>query len=470
MKSANFRSLMKLLPCLTLAVVCAASTVSAQTFDTAAGSARSDMERAERELADLRRKIADEKIPLSQELTKLENQVLTERRKVQAARLKRDNETVDLNGLRNEVKARTDENAYMSSLMGEYIRNFETRVHPVEIQLYSDKSNEALNAVENPNLSASEKFVIQINVIRSALDRIERLNGGEVFAGESLVPGNIVKKGKFVLVGPIAVFSSDDGQNVGLAETQRNSTLPIVIDIGERFIPGIKTLAETNTGELPVDTSLGNALRLELTKETLLEHIGKGGPVMYPILGLAFAAALVSIFKFFEITSVRRPKAGTVQTILNHLNKGEDARALEIASSISGPFGDLLVAGVKNARADKGLLEEILYERLLAAQPKLERLLAFVALSAGAAPLLGLLGTVTGMIQTFKLITVFGTGDAGKLASGISEALITTEFGLIVAIPSLLAHALLARLAKGKIGDLEQTSVAFVNGLALNGK
>jgi biopolymer transport protein ExbB len=132
---------------------------------------------------------------------------------------------------------------------------------------------------------------------------------------------------------------------------------------------------------------------------------------------------------------------------------------------VDGPFGDVLLAGVQHAREEKELLEEVLYEKLLGAQPKLERMLAFVALTAAAAPLLGLLGTVTGMIRTFKLITVFGTGDAKQLSSGISEALITTEFGLYIAVPALLAHALLARLAKGKLSDIEQTSVAFVNGL-----
>ena len=78
---------------------------------------------------------------------------------------------------------------------------------------------------------------------------------------------------------------------------------------------------------------------------------------------------------------------------------------------------------------------------------------------------LGLLGTVTGMIKTFKLITVFGTGDARALSSGISEALITTEFGLLVAIPTLLMHAILARTAKGVLASMEQTGLAFVNGL-----
>jgi hypothetical protein len=90
-------------------------------------------------------------------------------------------------------------------------------------------------------------------------------------------------------------------------------------------------------------------------------------------------------------------------------------------------------------------------------------LLPFIAICAASAPLLGLLGTVTGIISTFKLITVFGSGDVKTLSGGISEALITTEFGLIVAIPSLLLHAFLSRKARGVIGQMETAAVAFVN-------
>ena len=98
-------------------------------------------------------------------------------------------------------------------------------------------------------------------------------------------------------------------------------------------------------------------------------------------------------------------------------------------------------------------------------RPNLERFLAFLALSAAAAPLMGLLGTVIGMIKTFQLITIYGTGDPKGLASGISEALVTTEFGLIVAIPILVVHGLLSRMARQKIGQLEQVAISLVNGI-----
>ena len=86
-------------------------------------------------------------------------------------------------------------------------------------------------------------------------------------------------------------------------------------------------------------------------------------------------------------------------------------------------------------------------------------------MSAATAPLLGLLGTVTGMINTFNMITVFGTGDPKMLAGGISEALITTKFGLIVAVPALLMHAFASRKAKGVLANMEETTVSFINGI-----
>ena len=90
-------------------------------------------------------------------------------------------------------------------------------------------------------------------------------------------------------------------------------------------------------------------------------------------------------------------------------------------------------------------------------------MLPFVAISAAAAPLLGLLGTVTGIMNTFSMIEIYGTGDVKTLSGGISEALITTEYGLIVAIPSLLLHAYLSSKARKISNRMETTGIAFLN-------
>ena len=143
---------------------------------------------------------------------------------------------------------------------------------------------------------------------------------------------------------------------------------------------------------------------------------------------------------------------------------GRVQKALEHAEQIGGPSSVLLKRAIENVDKDKELLEEVIYEQLLDTRPKLEKLMPLIALTAATAPLLGLLGTVTGMINTFNLISVFGTGDPRMLSSGISEALITTMYGLIVAIPALLLHAVVSRKAKGLLGSMEQAAVAFVNG------
>jgi biopolymer transport protein ExbB len=115
---------------------------------------------------------------------------------------------------------------------------------------------------------------------------------------------------------------------------------------------------------------------------------------------------------------------------------------------------------VDGSRAE---LENVLQEAILAEIPAQERFLSTLGVLASIAPLLGLLGTVTGMIHTFELITFHGTGDPRMLSSGISEALVTTMFGLGVAIPIMLAHSLISRRVEERIADLEEKAISFVN-------
>jgi biopolymer transport protein ExbB len=155
-----------------------------------------------------------------------------------------------------------------------------------------------------------------------------------------------------------------------------------------------------------------------------------------------------------------------VDGVLDALAAGDRNQAQRRAESLPGVSGEMLLTGVEFSGEKRSVLEELLFEKILRVRPTLERHLPFLAITAAAAPLLGLLGTVLGMIRTFQLITIFGTGDAKSLSSGISEALITTALGLIVAIPTLILHGALSRMAKRKLGLLEELSVAFVNGIA----
>ena len=174
----------------------------------------------------------------------------------------------------------------------------------------------------------------------------------------------------------------------------------------------------------------------------------KGGAVMIPIFAMAGLALLFALYKWLGLAFIPKPSRKKVAALLDAVGERDENRAHELAASMRGPVGSMLQAGVAHLREPRELIEEIMYETVLKTRLKLQGLLPFIAICAASAPLLGLLGTVTGIISTFKMITVFGSGDVKSLSGGISEALITTKFGLIVAIPSLLLHAFLSRKAR----------------------
>jgi biopolymer transport protein ExbB len=273
-----------------------------------------------------------------------------------------------------------------------------------------------------------------------------------------------MESGKYLLAGPLALFASDESAAVGMAELRVGSPKPRAIDIGRQYPPAIRELLSAGRGELPFDATGGNALKIAATKHTVWEHIRKGGPVMAPILLFGLTALVICGIKWWQILKIRLVTPMDLQGLLTHLRQGCNQNALAQARAITGPVGELLATAVEHVEEPKEYIEEVLYEKLLDTKPKLESLLPIIALTAACAPLLGLLGTVTGMINTFNMITIFGAGDPRTLSGGISEALITTEFGLIVAIPALLIHAFLARKVKGVLGSMEQTTVAFING------
>ncbi|HVR35389.1 MAG TPA: MotA/TolQ/ExbB proton channel family protein [Methylomirabilota bacterium] len=439
--------------------------VEGASFSEVARSARADLEEALAELTRARRGIADEKLPLARRLNEVEQEVVSRRQELERAERARDNQLVDLNVLKAEVKRREDENQYLTSLLSEYARVFETRVHISQLDRYQPLIRESLSAIENPDLASPARFDRQLSVIDASLERLNGLIGGDTFEGKALSPDGVLEEGRFALVGPLGFFANGRGTTAGLASLPVNSAEATVIEIGQAAAAGIRELVSGGTGEVPVDPTLGNALKLAGTKDSLAGHIRKGGVVMVPILLLGFTAFVVGMVKWAQISRIREAAPKELEVILSHLRQGERSKASEWAGRIKGPVGEMLNSAIRHVGEKKEYIEEVMYEKMLITKPRLERLMPVIALTAATAPLLGLLGTVTGMINTFNMITVYGTGDPRTLAGGISEALITTEFGLIVAVPALLLHAFLNRKAKGVLNSMEQTTVAFINGV-----
>ncbi len=436
-----------------------------QDLAAASERARADLEAALAELTRVNEAIASEKIPLARRLAELEDQVIAGRRELEKVRRTQENQLVELNVLKADVKRRSDAAAFRTSLLGEYARLFETRIHIAEVARHAGVVGAAKVAAEAGTTDPEARLADQGRLLQEAAARLDRVLGGEVFEGRALAPRGVMEDGKVVLVGPVALFRSGASDLGGLVQLQLGSPEPSVIPLEPGVSGGIAALAASGAGMLPLDPSLGNALKIAATKDTFLQHFRKGGPVMYPIAALGLAAILVALVKWAQLSRIRLATPMDLQAVLGHLRRDDAAAATAHAGKIPGPTGDLLRAAVEHADEKKEYIEEVLYEVMLNVKPGLERLLPFLTLTAASAPLLGLLGTVTGIINTFGLISVFGTGDPKTLSSGISEALITTEYGLLVAIPALIVQALLSRRVKGVLGSMEQLTVGFINGL-----
>ena len=142
---------------------------------------------------------------------------------------------------------------------------------------------------------------------------------------------------------------------------------------------------------------------------------------------------------------------------------GDVDGAAETAGKPRHPISKVLPECVYATTAGVEIAEEVLYEKMIAIRDSLKSWLPFIAITAATAPMLGLLGTVSGLIRTFSVISVEGTGEAQSISGGISEALITTLFGLAVAIPAFIIHALLSRRAKGIEQNTERVALGFLN-------
>jgi biopolymer transport protein ExbB len=433
-------------------------------FGQAVGSIQAELQRSLEELGALREQILAERRPLGARLTELEAELSAARQAVQDAARSLDTRTVDLSRAGEDRAQLEGDVVYLSSLLSDYVRNFDSGLHIADLQRYGPVLEAARLAPENSNLSRAEVFAAQLELLSASFGRLEEALGGTRFPGTAVDETGLVREGQFALIGPLAYFLSADGTAVGTAEERLGSGEPALLSFAtpEDSAAASEVLG-SGQGLLPIDPTLGNAHKLAATSQTFAEHVQAGGPVMIPIFVMAAAALLVALFKWLSFFSLRAPPKLRVAEVLDAVGAGDEATAKARAARLPGPVGRLLRIGVEHLREPRELIEEAMYEFVLATKLRTQRFLPFIAVCAASAPLLGLLGTVTGIIQTFKLITVFGSGDVKMLSGGISEALITTEWGLIVAIPSLLLHSFLSRRARGVIDQLESTSVALLN-------
>ncbi len=251
---------------------------------------------------------------------------------------------------------------------------------------------------------------------------------------------NIVRIGAFNLIFDDGYLEYDAGEG-SISELLRQPD--------GRFTNSAEDLFEADEGyvEFGIDVTRGGILGLLVEKPTLTEKIDQGGVVGYSIIALGFVGLFIAIWRFMGLTTDSRRVS---------------AQLKRDSASTDNPLGRVLAAYESNVNADADTIELKLSEAALKEMPGLTKGLLFIKVISVVAPLMGLLGTVVGMIKTFQVITLYGAGDPKMMAGGISQALVTTVLGLVVAIPMVLLHTIVSGQSRKIVNIIQSQSAGLI--------
>lgn len=194
----------------------------------------------------------------------------------------------------------------------------------------------------------------------------------------------------------------------------------------------------------------------------LIETIQKGGVIMIPMILLSIFVFALIVERGLFLRYMRQRSSPFMAAFFAHWDNDDVGAAREAANNHEGPIARMLRSGINQLGNSKENIRESLRQAALAEMPDLNRFLSTIAVIGTMMPILGLLGTVSGMISTFEVITVKGTGDPKALAGGISEALITTQTGLIFALPIMLLHNFLENRVDNFVNKMETAASRFL--------
>ena len=295
---------------------------------------------------------------------------------------------------------------------------------------------------ELASLEEIEELWFEIQREMTETGKVKRFRGSVVQPDGEEVEEDIIRVGVFNLVagGKYLKFDPETGK---ISELLRQPE--------DRFVNGAEDLDDAEGGFIPfgLDPTKGQLLGQLVDVPSWYERsTTQGGTVGWIIIGLGIFGITVALLRILYMMTVSMSVARQVRNVNN--------------PSANNPLGRVLLAYHENKDIDVESLELKMGEAVLREVPKLSRLNTLIKVISVVAPLLGLLGTVIGMIVTFQSITLFGTGDPKLMAGGISQALITTMLGLCVAIPTVFLHSMMAGQSRRIIETLEGQATGFV--------
>lgn len=434
-----------------------------ESLSEAIAKAQADMDREVTTLRDLRQNIAAERIPLAQQRAELEAKLREQRAKAERLERAESDNQREREAAAYALRAMEQDVAYLQTLFSDNARSMETRVNPAEAAALVEALDRVDEGLRAPAGSEDWREAVT-GMLALQGEWTGKRFGGHQLKGAAVDAEGIEQQGAVVSLGPLALFASEAG-DAGIVLSQRGTAGAAYHRVEPEAQEAIRAATRGEAAVVTLDVSNGDALKVEQARAGFWEEIQKGGKVVYPLLAIGFLATVLALWKALSLAGQRAVAPVRVEEIAQAHLAGDGKNVEELVRSLPRPLRDLIAEGVAHASLSREHLEEILHERVSAFLPRLEQHLGTLAVFAGVAPLLGLLGTVTGMIHTFQLVTLFGSGDPSLLSGGISEALVTTKVGLAIAIPVLLVHAFLVRRVRSIIAGLEQSAMALINHL-----
>jgi biopolymer transport protein ExbB len=311
--------------------------------------------------------------------------------------------------------------------------------YPDRSEFLVELGSELAGANNIPEIEEIERLwaMLQQEIVESG--KISRFNHLVTHANGDQDEVEVVRVGSFNLISDAGYLEYENGE---ISELQRQPE--------GRFVSSTQDLMNAGPGEtvdFGVDVTRGGILALLVESPTLRDRIEQGGIVGYCIIALGIIGLIIALLRWVALSAADRKVS---------------AQLKRDTASTDNPLGRVLAAYESNRGADTETVELKLSEAALKEMPALTKGLLFIKVVSAVAPLMGLLGTVTGMIKTFQVITLYGAGDPKMMAGGISQALMTTVLGLVVAIPMVLLHTVVSGKSRKIVNILQSQSAGLV--------
>lgn len=299
-------------------------------------------------------------------------------------------------------------------------------------------------------------------IFAKANELISRLASVRTEEGKFYVEDGSEKTGRIVKIGNIASYGIADDASGALVPAGAGK---LKVWKAEGSAETANALAQgTATEEINIFLyENANKEIEEATEKTIISVINSGGLIGWIIIILGLAALVLVALRVVFLLGASKTTGNLAKSALEKLLKEGKDGALEYMKTQKGSTARVIKATIRNLDRDREHIEDIVAESILHESGRLDRFGSMILVVAAVAPLLGLLGTVTGMIATFDIITEFGTGDPKLLSGGISIALVTTELGLIVAIPVLMLGNMLSGWAERIKDTMEHSALHLIN-------